>query len=83
MGAPPVGTRRGPGSLWCGVRRGPWLLPRRDALHVDGGHGPCARDVLLSRAFRLHGGWRLLCGDEPRVRDALLPYDDALLPAWT
>jgi hypothetical protein len=39
--------------------------------------------VLPSRVCLLRGALRLPCGVVPRVRDALPPYDDALLPALT
>jgi len=42
-----------------------------------------ARDALPSRVFLLRGALRLPCGVVPRVRDALLPCDDALLPSLT
>lgn len=61
----------------------PWPLPPRGALHVRGERGPNVRDVLPFRVCLLRGALRLPYGVVPRVRDALLPCDDALLPALT
>ena len=51
------------------------------ALRGGGERGLGARDVLPSRVCLLRGALRLPCGVAPRVRDVLLPCDDALLPA--
>jgi hypothetical protein len=50
---------------------------------VRGERGLGARDVLPFRVFQFRGALRLLCDVVPHVRDALPPYDDALLPALT
>jgi hypothetical protein len=65
------------------LRRAPLPLPQHGASRVRGGHGTGARDELLSRVFLLHGALRLPYGVVPRVHDALLLCDDALLLSLT
>lgn len=60
-----------------------WLLRQRDGSRVAGARGRGARGELPFRGCLLRGALRLPCGVGPRVRDALLPGDDALLPALT
>jgi hypothetical protein len=59
------------------------LLLLRDALRGRDAPGPSARDVLPFRVFLLRGALRLPCGVLLPVRDALLPFDDALLLVLT
>ncbi len=65
------------------LRYEPWPLLPRGALRARGGRELGARDALLSHAFRLRGVSRLPYDVAPRVRGALLPCDDALLPSLT
>jgi hypothetical protein len=65
------------------LRCAPSLLPQRGALHVRGDRELGARGELPFRVCLLRGASRLPCGVGPRVRDALLPCDDVLLPALT
>ena len=83
MGAPPLQTKRGLRWLCRDLRYGPWLLPQRGAMRVHGDRGLGAHDAPPFRIFLLHGALRLPCGAAPRVRDALLLYDGALLPSLT
>ncbi len=74
---------RGPVLPCRDLRYAPWPLPQRGAWRVRGDPGQGVRDALPSRVFLLHDALRLPCGVVPRVRDALLPYGDALLPFLT
>lgn len=79
-----ISAKRGLGWL-CrrDVRYGPWLLLKRGARRVDDGHEPCGHDVLPFRVCPIRSALRLPGGASPRVRDALLPYDDDPLHALT
>ena len=65
------------------LRYVPWLLPQHDPWHVRDDRGLGARDVLPFRVCLLRGALRLPCGVVPRVHDAPLLCDDALLPFLT
>lgn len=76
-------SRHRPPSPFRVLRYAPSLLPPRGALLVFDDRALGARGELRFRVCLLRGVSRLPCGVVLRVRDALPPCDDALLPALT